>query len=348
MSAKNDKTPYPSAGQFRATADNPLNVKILAFPGALLSSVASPSDVLQSAGTLWKRIHGEPQHPVFDVEVVSVDGGPVECFGGTRLLPSGSISDVTTADLIIFSAVIRNPDPELVWEPLVQWLKKMHGQGSHLASICTGAFLMAATGLLDGKTATTHWGAAQKFRQLYPQVNLKPRRIITDEGDLFCSGGSQAAIDLSLYLVEKYAGPDIAEQSARALVHDMWRESQVPYASFKFQKDHTDSPVLMGQDIIEKDHCQPWTIETLANRIGLTPRTFERRFKRATGDAPLTYLQRVRVEAAKDRLARSGETFDEITYAVGYADASSFRRLFTRLVGISPGRYRARFKHGPV
>jgi len=255
---------------------------------------------------------------------------------------------VSNADLVVISSVRRNPMLEAEWAGAIDWLKRMRVQEAHLASVCTGAFLLAATGLLDGREATTHWGAVDLFRALYPRVRLMPRRIVTESGNLFCSGGTQAAIDLSLYLVRRYAGAVVAEECARALVHDLWRDSQAPYVAFNFQRNHGDSAILAAQAIIEAEHGADIGVDDLAARVGLSFRTFERRFKAATGDKPLAYIQRVRVEAAKEHLARGNETFEEITAAVGYEDASSFRRLFTRLTGISPGQYRMRFRQDPV
>ncbi len=179
---------------------------------------------------------------------------------------------------------------------------------------------MNEPGLLNGKTATTHWGAAKFFKRKYPKVKLKPHRLVTDEGDLFCSGG------------------------AKALLIDFGRKSQMPYAVFDVEKSHGDKKITRIQEWIGNNYQKRIRIDSLAQKSGLTRRTFERRFKNATGDTPLQYLQRVRIEKAKYLLESSSNTFEEITYQTGYEDSSSFRKLFIQNTGLTPGLYRNKFK----
>jgi transcriptional regulator GlxA family with amidase domain len=319
-------------------------VTILAMYNTMASTVTGPMDVFYQAGIMWNYFRGQRLTPFFETEIVTTDGGPFKCLNGTRMLPDRSVRDVASTDLIVVSSIL-NIDKTLKHEgEAVDWLKEHYGRGTHIATVCTGAFVLAETGLLDGKTATTHWGSAGEFRQRYPRVHLKPERLLTDEGDLFCSGGMNAGTDLALYLVEKYCGHEVALQSSKAMISDIGRTLQAPYAIFQYQKDHKDTQILAVQKLLEKDFGRDYPYEALARRFGMSRRTFERRFKAATGDTPLIYLQRVRVEAAKHLLESRDLSFDEIAYRVGYEDSSAFRKLFLKQTGLRPREYRKRFQ----
>ncbi|UCB50965.1 MAG: GlxA family transcriptional regulator [Deltaproteobacteria bacterium] len=319
-------------------------VTILAMFNTMASTVTGPMDVFYQAGVIWNYFQGQEVTPFFKTEIVTTDGEPFRCLNGTRMLPDGSIRNVASTDLIIVSSILNIAKTMKYQGEVVDWLKHHYRRGTHIATICTGAFVLAETGLLDGKTATTHWGAADEFRRRYPQIHLKPERLITDEGDLFCSGGMNAGTDLSLYLVEKYCGHEVALQSSKALISDIGRSLQAPYAIFQFQKDHNDRRILAVQKLIEENFDQDYPYEELASRFGMSRRTFERRFKAATGDTPLVYLQRVRVEAAKRLLESQKLSFDEITYRVGYEDSSTFRKIFLKQTGLRPKEYQRRFQ----
>jgi transcriptional regulator GlxA family with amidase domain len=260
------------------------------------------------------------------------------------MMPDAAIYDVQDADLIVVSSILDIDKTLRVQGEVIDWLKDRYRRGSHIATICTGAFVLAETGLLDGKTATTHWGFADQFQKRYPRIELKPERLITDEGDLFCSGGYNAGIDLSLYLVEKYCGHEVALQSSKSIIADIGRTTQAPYAIFQFQKDHRDNQILGVQKWIENNFAQAFNYDKLARNHGMSRRTFERRFKTATGDTPLTYQQRIRVEAAKRLLEDGNRSFDEITYQVGYEDSSSFRKVFLKQTGLRPTEYQKKFQ----
>ena len=319
-------------------------VIIMAMYNTMASCVTGPLDVFYQAGVLWNYFHGEKIRPYFDVQTVTSDGSPVKCLSGIRLLPDGSIYDVTDADLIIISSILDIDKTRTYQGEVIEWLKAQYHRGAQIASICTGAFVLAETGLLNGKTATTHWGFAGQFRKRYPQIELKPERLVTDEGDLFCSGGYNAGTDLCLYLVEKYCGHEIALQSSKSMMADIGRTTQAPYAIFEFQKDHNDNRILAVQQWIEGHFSQEHSYDQLADKFGMSRRTFERRFKAATGDTPLCYLQRIRVEAAKRMLENGGLSFDDITYQVGYEDSSSFRKVFSKQTGLQPSVYRKKFQ----
>ena len=319
-------------------------ITILALHNAMASSVTGPMDVFYQAGVLWNYFHGQKLTPYFDARMVTTNGEPLKCLNGVRMLPQGSIDDVQETDLILISSIF-DIDKTLKYQgEAIGWLKDRYHRGAKIASICTGAFLLAETGLLDGKTATTHWGYAEQFQKRYPRVKLISERLITDEGDLFCSGGYNAGVDLSLYLVEKYCGHDVALQSSKSMLADIGRTTQAPYAIFQYQKDHNDSRILAVQDWIEDNFAQNFNYNELASKNGMSRRTFERRFKTATGDTPLVYQQRIRVEAAKRMLENGDHSFDEITYRVGYEDSSSFRKVFSKQTGLRPIEYQKKFQ----
>lgn len=319
-------------------------VTLLAMQNTMAFSVISPMDVFSQAGVMWNYFHGQNFSPFFEVRLVTSIGKPFKCLNGVRMVPDGSIHDVQETDLVVVSS-IKDVDKTLSREgEVVDWLKDRYREGAHIASICSGAFVLAETGLLDGKTATTHWAFADQFKKRYPQIKLKAERLITDEGDLFCSGGYSAAIDLSLYLVGKYCGSEVALQSSKSLIFDMSRSSQAPYAMLHYRKDHGDDQILTVQEWIENDFDKNLNYDDLARKIGLSRRTLVRRFKTATGETPLIYQQNIRIEAAKRLLEKGIRSFDEITYQVGYEDSSTFRKIFSKRTGLLPKEYRNKFQ----
>jgi transcriptional regulator GlxA family with amidase domain len=319
-------------------------VTILAMFNTMASTVVGPMDIFYQAGVIWNYFQGEKPRPFFKTEIVTTDGKPFKCLNGTMISPDGSIDDVSSTDLIVVSSILNIEKTMKYQAETVDWLTYHYGRGTHIASICTGAFVLAETGLLNGKTATTHWGSADEFRQRYPRIDLKPERLITDEGDLFCSGGMNAGSDLSLYLVEKYCGHEVALQSSKTMISDIGRTLQTPYSIFQFQKDHNDTQILSAQKLLEENFDQSYSYEELAHRFGMSRRTFERRFKAATADTPLVYLQRVRVEAAKNMMETQNFSFEEIAYRVGYEDAGAFRKIFVKQTGLRPTEYKRRFQ----
>lgn len=319
-------------------------VTILAMVNTMATTIIGPMDVFYQAGVMWNYFNGHKVDPYFQVTLVTTTGEPFKCLSGVRMVPEGSIHDVHDTDLIVVSSILDIDKTLKVQGETIDWLKEWYHRGSHIATICSGAFVLAETGLLDGKTATTHWAFAEQFRKRYPRIELKPERLITDEGDLFCSGGYNAGIDLSLYLVEKYCGHEVSLQSSKSVISDIGRTSQAPYAMSQFQKDHHDNQILAVQEWIEKNFDKNFKYDRLAGTNGMSRRTLERRFKAATGETPLTYQQCIRVEAAKRLLENGNHSFDEITCQVGYEDSSSFRKVFSKQTGLRPSEYRKKFQ----
>ena len=318
-------------------------VTILGLEGTSASILTGPLDLFIYAGTLWNGIFGEPATPFFEVECVSVDGGPIKCLGGLEIKAHRSIAQVKDTDLVVIPSIYSIEHTLAHEAEVVPWIKEMYQRGAHVAAICTGAFVLAETGLLDGKTATTHWGTTEMFRQRYPKVTLKPELLITDYGDIFTAGGSNACFDIGLYLVRKYCGLDVARKLAKTFLHDMDRVSQAPWIAFQCQRGHADKEIRRAQELLENEYAEQYNFEELARELGMSRRTFERRFKAATGDSPLQYLQRMRVEAAKRILETENLNFDEVSYAVGYEDRSFFSKVFTQYSGLTPKRYRQKW-----
>ncbi len=324
------------------------HVTIVALEGGSATTLTGPMDVFSLAGVLWNKVHGLDIAKLFEVEVVTPDGAPIICNNGFPIHPHRSMTDVKKSDLVVVGALFNIENTLAgIGGAVVPWLCKQYSQGAHLAGICTGSFVLARTGLLNGKEATTHWAVAEEFRQLYPEVMLKPEKLITDSGDIFCSGGMSSCIDLAMYLVEKYYGHRLGVECAKSLAHDIARDNtQQPYTPFRFQRNHSDEAVLHCQHFFEKSFQESIDLDKVAQKSGMGRRTLERRFKTATGDTPLAYLQRVRVEKAKSILESESKNFDEISYQVGYEDSSFFRKVFVKHTGLRPSEYRSKFQRG--
>ncbi|MFH0822465.1 MAG: helix-turn-helix domain-containing protein [Pseudomonadota bacterium] len=320
-----------------------IKVTILAPYNTMATTVFGPMDILNQAGRLWNRVTGSPQTPLFDVTLASADGRPVRSVNNVHIQPHCGIEDVRETDLLIISSAtyiekILELNPELV-----PWIRGHYDRGTHVASICTGVFLLSETGLLDGKSATLHWGFADMFRKRYPRVKLRQDLMYIDHGRLYCSAGVSAGMDLSLYLVEKFCGRQAAVRSAKTMVLDMGRVSQSPYERLSVPKDHGDPLVVKAQEWMERRQSEPIDYEQLAQELRMSRRSMERRFKKAVGVTPLGYLQMLRVERAKLLLEEGTRTFSEIAYQVGYEDIPFFRKIFVRLTGLRPHEYQQRF-----
>ncbi|WP_022850829.1 GlxA family transcriptional regulator [Limisalsivibrio acetivorans] len=318
------------------------NITILLHDNVMLSSLALPLDIFNAAGVFWNMLNEKEPTPFFKVKTVTFDGNPVRTYFGTDVKPDMSIHEAEESGTII----IPPSDADLTLAPeTISWLIESHQKGVHIASFCLGTFLLAQTGLLKNKHATTHWGYADRFRQQYPNIKLDTDQLITDEGDLFTAGGANAGGDLALYLIAKYVEKEAAFQTAKVMVMDMDRSSQAPYLMFRIEKIHGDKEVLKIQNWLEKNFRNPISVDLLADKAAMTRRTFERRFKNATGYSPLRYIQRIRIEHAKQLLEKGGTTFDEITYTVGYEDSSTFGKIFKLATGLSPNSYKKRYSY---
>jgi len=320
------------------------NVAILAAENSVLSTIASPMDMFLQAGVLWNITMGEKPSPLFKVQIVTSDGKPVTAAGNVPIIPACSMYDVEDPDLIIIPSQGFFFDPrEKNHGDRINWLKQSYEKGSDLASVCGGAFTLASTGLLDGKTATTHWGLAKRFKKSFPKVNLRTDLLVTDEGRLFCGGGISADLNLSLYLIRKYCGREVALQSSRCTMVDLDSVYQSPFSVFSPEKNHTDVKILNAQEWMEKNFRNDINVQMLANEADMSVRQFNRRFKTATAETVNNYLQLIRVEAAKVDLVNTSLSFEEIATNTGYENVSFFRRVFKQNTSVTPAEYRRRF-----
>jgi transcriptional regulator GlxA family with amidase domain len=320
-----------------------LKIAVIAYDNCLLSGIAAQLDLFSIANWEKRRLDPQAGEPFCRHEVVTVDGAPVTSFNRLPVLPKRALVDCQDADLVLVPGMMGRPDQLLEQQVLVEWLRQQSRRGAIVASACSGAFLLAETGLLDGCPATTHWQLAERFRQRYPNIDLQVDRLLIDGGNYLCAGGTSAHQDLALYLVERFASARLAKACAQMMLLDYSRREQAPFVHFRGRKNHGDTPVLTVQQWLDKNYRGRVVIKELATIARLNERTFLRRFRKATGEAPLEYLQRLRIEQAKRLLTGGEETLEQVTRAVGYADVSSFRRLFKQIVGISPTVYRQRF-----
>lgn len=253
--------------------------------------------------------------------------------------------DITEADLVIIPALEGNQRLALTENrDMVEWLKWMRLQkGAELAGMCTGAYLVAATGFLDGKEASSHWLKIEELQRLFPNVHWKPKHIITDTDGIYTSGGSLSSFNLILYLVEKFVGLEMAVQLAKIYEIDFNRNSQLPFMIFNNQKNHNDAIILAIQEFMEANFRENFNMDTLAQRFHMSRRTLIRRFKLATQNTPKTYLQRLRVEEAKRLFESESYNVTEVMGAVGYADMNTFRTIFQRFTDCLPSQYRRKF-----
>ena len=284
------------------------------------------------------------QSPLFDVHLVGPTKDSQVSHDVFSIRPDATIEQVARTDLIIIPAIHGDIHTILkLNNAFIPWIIRQHHQGAEVASLCIGAFLLAGTGLLDGKRCATHWMMTEEFRKMYPEVDLVDDKIITDESGIYTSGGAYSSLNLNLYLIEKFVGREMAVLSSKIFEIDINRNSQSPFIIFKGQKDHGDEAVRQAQEYIETHFTEKIPVDKLSERFAIGRRTFERRFKKATSNTVIEYIQRVRIEAAKKRLEADRAGINEVMYDVGYNDVKAFRELFKKTAGMSPVEYRNRY-----
>lgn len=317
---------------------------VLLLGGCYASTVLGPVEVFHSAGTLWNVLRGDEESPRFRVRTASLAGKRVDSPYGVGLVADTAIGEVRKTDVIVVPSAGLALDSQLhTYRDLYPWLRRHAAKGAYVAGVCSGAAYLAEAGLLDGHEATTHWASAEELQQRYPAVKWHPDKLITEDRRMLCSGGVYASIDLSLYLVEKFCGHEIAVQTAKSLVINMPRERQTGYAVLPLSRPHQDSSVRSAEVSIERNFKRALSIEDLARERHMSARNFIRRFKAATGHTPGSYQQATRIAVAKRLLESGARSVQSVCSAVGYEDAAFFRALFKRHTGMSPGEYRERF-----
>ncbi|RJE75091.1 GlxA family transcriptional regulator [Reichenbachiella sp. MSK19-1] len=287
------------------------------------------------------------QCPLFDVHLIGQTKESQISNGIFSIKPDLTIDEVDHTDLIIIPAIHGDIRTVLkLNQAFVPWIIDQYQKGSEVASLCIGAFLLAQTGLLDGKNCATHWLMTREFREMYPDINLVDDKIITDQQGVYTSGGAYSSLNLNLYLIEKFVGRDMAVLSSKIFEIDINRHSQSPFIIFKGQKDHDDDVVKKAQEYLETHYAEKVIMDELCERFAVSRRTFERRFKKATTNTVIEYMQRIRVEAAKRDLEIGKKNITEVMYNTGYNDAKAFREVFKKHVGISPLEYRQKYMRG--
>jgi transcriptional regulator GlxA family with amidase domain len=317
------------------------HISILIPKGAILGSLEGSRQVLTQVNEFLK-VKGEA--PIFKVQLVGLDMHTPVSGGLFTVNAHLTLDQVEKTDLIIIPAIdgdIRDAMEKN--SAFIPWIVKHYKFGAEVASLCLGAFLLASTGLLNGRKCATHWLAGNDFQNMFPEVDLVTEKIITDEQGIYTSGGAFSYLNLILYLIEKYAGRDMAILAAKVFAIEIERSSQSPFIIFHGQKDHDDEAIKQAQDFIEKNFQEKITVDQLASMLALGRRNLERRFKKATSNTVVEYMQRVKIEAAKMSLESSRENVNEVMYKVGYTDTKAFRTTFKRITGLSPLEYRNKY-----
>jgi transcriptional regulator GlxA family with amidase domain len=287
--------------------------------------------------------------PLFKVQLVGISREASQRNGLFIISPDVLIDEVKKTDLIIIPAV--HGDPQQVMKAnaaFVPWIKEQYKNGAEVATMCIASFFLASTGLLNGKQCATHWSAANKFRELFPEVNLVDDKIMTEDDGIYSSGGAYSFTNLLVYIIEKYAGRDIAIMIAKSFMIDIDRISQSPFIIFQGQKSHDDESIKKAQEFIENNFDEKITVDQLASMLALGRRNMERRFKKATSNTVIEYIQRVKIEAAKKNLENGRKNVNEVMYEVGYSDTKAFRTIFKRITGLSPIEYRSKYNKEAV
>ena len=305
-----------------------------------LVNIEGTHQILSEVNTLRT---GMGKAPLFDIQLVGLSKQTSQRDGLFTIKPDCLLKDVSRTDLIIIPAVY-GPFPQAVEtnREFLPWIVEQFNNGAEVASLCIGSFFLAATGLLTGKRCATHWRFANEFRALYPEVNLVDDKIITDDDGIYTSGGAYSYLNLLVYMIEKYAGRDIAILISKAFSIDFDRTVQSPFIIFQGQKAHEDDTVKKAQEYIEKNFEEKITVDQLADAFAVGRRSLERRFKKATCNTVTEYIQRVKIEAAKD-LETGRKNVLEVMYDVGYSDVKAFRTIFRKITGLSPIEYRNKY-----
>ena len=309
-----------------------------------LSSIVGAYKILSRANSLWQE---RGKDPVFQIQLAGLQT-EVDFYDGLfSVKPNTHVSAISRTDLILIPSLNHNFDLAIRENTeMIDWIRRQYRLGAEVASICTGAFFLAETGILNGKSCSTHWSAADVFRSRFPEVRLQPDRLITDENGIYTNGGAYSFLQQMLYLVEKYFDRETAVLCSKIFQIDMDRQSQSSFIIFSGQKKHNDELVKKVQDYLESNVQEKWSVEELSSRFALGRRTFDRRFSKATGNSLIEYAQRVKMEAAKKALESTRKTVQEIMYDVGYSDLKAFREVFRKVTGVSPVEYKMKWGRG--
>ena len=325
----------------------PLDVSILATSDAEPGVIFGIYDALWAAGLLWNRVMGEAEAPVFAPHVVGETGVAIETVTGALIQPHRSIADDTDTDIVFIPSLLADFDLAFAARnaALIDWLRNRYEAGTHIVSSCTGSFVLAASGLLDTREATTHWAFVDKMKTDYPAINVRGDRIVVaadEEARIVTAGGASSWTDLVLYLTGRFGSPEDARRLAKMSLFDWHHGGQNPYARLTTGRHASDAVIADLQTWLAEHYASTDIVAAMSARSGLAPKTLARRFRAATGYAPLDYVQTLRIEEAKQQLETTNTPVEAVAESVGYHDPSSFVRLFKRRVGETPAAYRRR------
>lgn len=318
-----------------------MNVSIFVPENSVMQAIADPQ-YLFSAVNQFMVVAGKK--PMFNVQLVGLKKQVKINDGLFSINTSQLLKDVQQTDLIIIPALFGDMKTAITSnKKALPWINEQYENGAEVASLCVGAFLLASTGLLNGKKCSTHWGFQNEFREMFPEVEVVEGSIITEEHRIYSSGGANSYWNLLLHLVGKYTDRETAILASKYFAIDIDRESQTSFAMFTGQKNHTDDAIIKAQDYIEQHFQEKISIEDLTELVSLGRRSFERRFKLATNNTVLEYIQRIKVEAAKRRFESSRKNMSEVMFDVGYTDTKAFRTVFKKITGLTPIEYRNKY-----
>lgn len=340
-----------SIGAARPAGGSPVSVSLVALPETTPTSLYGLFEILSAVGSVWSELTGQQVHPVRPIrpQIVATTRDPFTCAVGVPVAPHRAFAEVDTTDVVVVTdlAIPIDQDPRGRWPEAAGFLRDREAQGATICSVCTGAVLLAEAGLLDGHEATSHWSTTGLFGEFYPGVRLRPERVLSPAGtahQVVTCGGMASWEDLALYLIARYAGEAEAVRIAKVFLLGDRSEGQLPFAAMARQRRHEDAEIARCQAWLAANYDAPQPVARMVELSGLTERTFNRRFRAATGYAPVEYLQALRVEEAKQLFESTDATVAAVAHRVGYEDVAFFRRLFKRRTGVAPSGYRQRYR----
>ncbi len=306
-----------------------------------IASIVGAYEIFKKANEYWKETGREER---FKIELAGISEKAEVYDGLFSVKPQTSISAIKQTHLIVIPSLVRNYQKALKGnQVLIDWVGQQYKEGAEIASMCTGAFMLASAGLLDGRSCATHWSASDTFRSMFPNVNLQADQLITDENGIYTNGGAYSFLNLIIYLVEKYYDRQTAIFCSKVFQIEMDRQSQSAFIIFKGQKLHEDEVIKEAQVYIENNPQEKISIDQLSSKFPVSRRQFDRRFIKATGNTPVEYVQRVKIESAKKAMETTRKTINEVMYEVGYSDVKAFREVFRKVTGITPLEYRNKY-----
>jgi len=326
-----------------------MKIGILNYKYAVATSVSGPADIFAALMRTYPVVTGKELDADFQIDFISEKKG---VFWRTPFSETEQqkMTRNDVYDLVIVPAMFSTRILEVVRKEakIIDWLKQQYKAGTELASICVGSFLLAATGLLNGKKATTNWMFADLFRKNYPHVTLEDDKIIVDQGKIYTCGGAFSFTTFMIYLIEKFCGHEVAITASKILMINVHQQPQTSFSIFQFQNNHADEAIAMVQKYMEKNYNKTITMTEMAGISSMSPRNLIRRFEQATSNTPLEYLQRFRIENAKKMLENRNDGIEQIAMKCGYEDMSFFRKVFKRHVGMTPREYKDKYGRGSL